>query len=100
MSPMDSIRYHKFFLQTGLMAVEPQTGYIRAWVGGINQKYFQYDHVFSGKRQVGSTFKPFVYAIAMREGWSPCTQVPNIDVCIPTASGPWCPSNLRAQWFL
>lgn len=98
MSPMDSIRYHKFFLQTGLMAVEPQTGYIRAWVGGINQKYFQYDHVFSGKRQVGSTFKPFVYAIAMREGWSPCTQVPNIDVCIPTASGPWCPSNSSKEF--
>ncbi len=98
MSPMDSIRYHKYFLQTGLMAVEPQTGYIRAWVGGINQKYFQYDHVYSGKRQVGSTFKPFVYAVAMQEGWSPCTQVPNIDICIPTPSGAWCPSNSSKEY--
>jgi len=98
MSPMDSIRYHKFFLQTGLMSIEPQTGYIRAWVGGINQKYFQYDHVYSGKRQVGSTFKPFVYAIAMQEGWSPCTLVPNINICIQTPSGPWCPSNSSKEF--
>jgi len=93
MSPLDSIRYHKFFLQTGLMSVEPQSGYIRAWVGGINQRYFQYDHVYNGKRQVGSTFKPFVYAVAMQEGWSPCTQVPNIPICLQTPSGPWCPDN-------
>ncbi|MFM2284784.1 MAG: hypothetical protein RLZZ543_281 [Bacteroidota bacterium] len=98
MSPWDSVRYHKFFLQTGLMSVEPQTGYVRAWVGGINQKYFQYDHVFSGKRQVGSTFKPFVYAIAMQEGWSPCTQVPNIPICIQTPSGPWCPDNSSKEF--
>ncbi len=98
MSPWDSVRYHKFFLQTGMMSVEPQTGYVRAWVGGINQKYFQYDHVYSGKRQVGSTFKPFVYAIAMQEGWSPCTQVPNIPICIPTVSGPWCPDNSSKEF--
>lgn len=98
MSPWDSIRYHKFFLQTGLMSVEPQSGYIRAWVGGINQKYFQYDHVFSGKRQVGSTFKPFVYAVAMQEGLSPCTQVPNIPICIQTPSGPWCPDNSSKEF--
>lgn len=98
MTPLDSIRYHKYFLQTGVMSVEPQTGYIRAWVGGINQKYFQYDHVFSGKRQVGSTFKPFVYAIAMQEGMSPCTQVPNIPICIPTPSGAWCPSNSSKEY--
>jgi len=93
MSPWDSLRYHKFILQTGLMSVEPQTGYIRAWVGGINQRYFQYDHVYRGKRQVGSTFKAFVYAVAMQEGWSPCTQVPNLPICIQTPSGPWCPDN-------
>ena len=98
MTPLDSIRYHKYFLQTGMMSVEPQTGYVRAWVGGINQKYFQYDHVYSGKRQVGSTFKPFVYAIAMQEGMSPCTQVPNIPICIPTPSGAWCPSNSSKEY--
>ena len=98
MSPWDSIRYHKFFLQTGLMSVEPQSGYIRAWVGGIDQKYFQYDHVYSGKRQVGSTFKPFVYAVAMQEGLSPCTQVPNTPICIQTPSGPWCPDNSSKEF--
>jgi penicillin-binding protein 1A len=98
MSPWDSIRYHKYFLQTGLMSVEPQTGYVRAWVGGISQRYFQYDHVYTGKRQVGSTFKPFVYAIAMQEGWSPCTQVPNIPICIQTPSGPWCPGNSSKEY--
>jgi penicillin-binding protein 1A len=98
MSPWDSIKYHKFFLQTGLMSVEPQSGYIRAWVGGIDQKYFQYDHVYSGKRQVGSTFKPFVYAVAMQEGLSPCTQVPNTPICIQTPSGPWCPDNSSKEF--
>jgi penicillin-binding protein 1A len=98
MSPRDSIRYNKFILQTGMMSVEPQSGYIRAWVGGIDQKYFQYDHVYSGKRQVGSTFKPFVYAIAMQEGMSPCTQVPNIPICIQTPSGPWCPDNSSKEY--
>lgn len=93
MTPWDSIRYYKHFLRTALMAVDPTTGFIKAWVGGINHKYFKYDQVYTGKRQVGSTFKPFVYAIAMREGLSPCTEVPNITVCIETPSGPWCPDN-------
>jgi len=73
MTPMDSIRYYKHFLQAGLMSMEPQTGQIKAWVGGINYKYFQYDHVGQGARQVGSTFKPFVYATAIEQlGLSPC----------------------------
>lgn len=73
MTPLDSIRYYKHFLQAGLMSMEPQTGQIKAWVGGINYKYFQYDHVGQGARQVGSTFKPFVYATAIEQlGLSPC----------------------------
>ncbi len=76
MTPMDSIRYYKHFLQTGLMSMEPQTGAIKAWVGGINYKYFQYDHVGQGARQVGSTFKPFVYATAIEQlGMSPCDTI-------------------------
>ena len=76
MTPMDSIRYCKHFLQSGLMAMEPQTGNIKAWVGGINYKYFQYDHVGQGARQVGSTFKPFVYATAIEQlGMSPCDTI-------------------------
>ena len=76
MTPFDSIRYYKHFLQSGLMAMEPQTGSIKAWVGGINYKYFQYDHVGQGARQVGSTFKPFVYATAIEQlGMSPCDTI-------------------------
>lgn len=76
MTPLDSIRYYKHFLQSGLMAMEPQTGNIKAWVGGINYKYFQYDHVGQGARQVGSTYKPFVYATAIEQlSMSPCDSV-------------------------
>ncbi len=76
MTPLDSIRYYKHFLQAGLMAMEPQTGNIKAWVGGINYKYFQYDHVGQGARQVGSTFKPFVYATAIEQlNMSPCDSI-------------------------
>jgi penicillin-binding protein 1A len=76
MTPLDSIRYYKHFLQSGLMAMEPQTGNIKAWVGGINYKYFQYDHVGQGARQVGSTFKPFVYATAIEQlNMSPCDSI-------------------------
>ena len=94
LSPYDSIKYYKSFLQTGFMAMEPQTGYVKAWVGGINHKYFKYDHVKVSKRQVGSTFKPFVYALAIQEGLSPCHQVPNIRTCINMPDGKdWCPDN-------
>ncbi|MBL7927379.1 MAG: transglycosylase domain-containing protein [Bacteroidia bacterium] len=93
MSPLDSIKHYKKMLQTGFMAMEPQTGYVRAWVGGNDYKYFKYDHVKEGKRQVGSTFKPFVYTLAMQEGYSPCYKVPNVKVTIETPSGPWTPDN-------
>ncbi len=94
MTPLDSIRYYKSFLQTGFMAMEPQTGYVKAWVGGINHKHFKYDHVKVGKRQVGSTFKPFVYAMAIQEGYSPCFRMPCVRTCVTTEQGKeWCPDN-------
>lgn len=98
MSPWDSIRYYKHFYQSGLMSVEPQTGFIKAWVGGIDYRHFQYDHVKQGKRQVGSLFKPFVYATAMRQkGYSPCFEVPNVLTCIEKGKfnllNDWCPKN-------
>lgn len=94
MTPFDSIKYYKSFLQTGFMAMEPQTGYVKAWVGGINHKHYKYDHVKVSKRQVGSTFKPFVYALAIQEGLSPCHQVPNVRTCIALPDGTdWCPDN-------
>ncbi|MFN8308732.1 MAG: PBP1A family penicillin-binding protein [Chitinophagales bacterium] len=82
MSPYDSLRYHRLFLQNGFIAVDPATGGVRAWVGGINYKYFQYDHVnVNTKRQIGSTFKPILYTAAVRDkGYSPCYQVPNLPV--------------------
>ena len=65
MKPMDSMRYYKSFLRPGMMSMDPQTGHVKAWVGGMNYRHFQYDMVKQGKRQVGSTFKPFVYATAI-----------------------------------
>lgn len=95
MSPMDSIRYMKSFLNCGFMAMDPHTGYVKAYVGGTDYRYFQYDHVTKAQRQVGSTFKPFVYTIAMQEGeYFPCSMVPNLPVTIETpGSGPWTPRN-------
>lgn len=78
LTPMDSILYYKSILQAGLVSIDPKTGFVKAWVGGNDYKYFQYDHVKQGKRQVGSTFKPFVYATAIREGYSPCYEVPKV----------------------
>jgi penicillin-binding protein 1A len=84
LSPYDSIRYYKHFLHTGLLSIEPQTGHVKAWVGGINNKSFQYDHVKQGKRQVGSTFKPFVYASAIDQlQLSPCEKYPNTPYTVP-----------------
>jgi penicillin-binding protein 1A len=94
MSPWDSIRYYKSFLHTGFVSIDPTTGYVKAWVGGVNHKHFKFDHAKVGKRQVGSTFKPFVYAMAIQEGYSPCYQVPNVRTCISIPDQPdWCPDN-------
>jgi penicillin-binding protein 1A len=100
MTPMDSIRYYKSFLQAGLLSVEPSTGFIKAWVGGANIDHFAYDHVKLGKRQVGSTVKPFVYAAGvMMNVIKPGLVIPNISYCVdlydPSGNpdGQWCPRN-------
>ncbi|QCR25164.1 transglycosylase [Pontibacter sp. SGAir0037] len=94
MSPIDSLKYYKHFLQAGFMAMEPQTGYIKAWVGGINYKHFKYDHVKQGARQPGSTFKPFLYTAAIESGYYPCYEVIDTKVCVPLPDGNmWCPNN-------
>lgn len=79
-SPRDSVIYNKFFIHTGLMSMNPTDGYIKAYVGGINHKFFKYDHVLKGKRQVGSTFKPFLYSLAIQEGMDPCDKILNSPV--------------------
>jgi penicillin-binding protein 1A len=104
MTPMDSIRYYKHFLQSGLMAMEPQTGNIKAWVGGINYKYFQYDHVGQGARQVGSTFKPFVYATAIEQlNMSPCDSIIDAPFTMPAgrhhATEDWSPRNSNNKYL-
>ncbi len=100
MSPMDSIRYYKSFLQSGLLSMDPHTGFVKAWVGGIDFKHFQFDHVEQARRQVGSTFKPFIYATAIREGIDPCLQLPNQKVCfdMPPGQPEWCPQNSDAKY--
>ena len=82
MRPLDSIRYYKLMLRNAVMSMEPQTGYVRAWVGGTNFEYFKYDQVKTGTRQVGSTAKPFTYAAAINAGFSPCYTVPNEPITI------------------
>ena len=103
MSPHDSIMYYKGIYQVGMMSMEPQTGFVKAWVGGNVYQYFKYDHVKQGKRQVGSTFKPFVYASAIIEkNYSPCMQVPNAKICIEKGEygliEDWCPSNSDGKY--
>ncbi len=95
MSPYDSIKYYKTILQCGLMAIDPANGNIKAYIGGINYKHFQFDHAMSSRRQVGSTFKPFVYTLAMQEGeFSPCSLVPNVPVSFEMPDGTtWTPKN-------
>jgi penicillin-binding protein 1A len=100
MTPNDSIRYYKSFLHAGLISIEPQTGFVKAWVGGANFRHFAFDHVRQGKRQVGSTIKPFVYATAMAMGVvKPCTEFANTAYCVDlqdadgNVDGRWCPKN-------
>ncbi len=103
MTPMDSIRYYKTFLRTAMMSMEPQTGHVKAWVGGVDYKHFQYDNVYQGARQAGSTFKPFVYAAAIDQlRYSPCDSLPDNQYCIePLKHGnmeAWCPKNSDGKY--
>jgi penicillin-binding protein 1A len=105
MTPLDSIRYYKTFLRTAMMSMEPQTGHVKAWVGGIDYKHFQYDNVIQGSRQAGSTFKPFVYAAAIDQlRYSPCDSLPDTQYCIePMKHGnieQWCPKNSDGKYSL
>jgi len=104
MTPIDSIRYYKHFLQTGLMSMNPQDGHVKAWVGGINYKHFQYDHVQQGARQVGSTFKPFVYATAIEQlHASPCDSIIDAPFSMPKGKygidADWHPQNSNGQFL-
>ncbi len=98
MKPIDSMRYYKSFLHPGMMSMDPQTGHVKAWVGGMNYRHFQYDHVKQGRRQVGSTFKPFVYATAIDQlHLSPCDELPDTQITIEANKygnpEPWTPKN-------
>jgi penicillin-binding protein 1A len=94
MSPLDSIHYYKSFLRGSLLSMEPQSGYVKAYVGGPDYKHFKYDMVSMGKRQVGSSIKPFVYTLAMQEGLTPCDMVPNIPQTFNLVTGKtWTPRN-------
>lgn len=104
MTPLDSLKYHHLFLQIGSLAVDPRNGHVKAWIGGINHKYFAYDHTRSN-RQVGSTFKPFIYATAIaQQGISPCQEVDDIQRTIFPGDGnfglsqPWTPSNAEGRY--
>jgi len=100
MSPIDSLKYYKHFLHSGFMSMDPSSGEIKAWVGGINYKYFKYDHVKQGKRQPGSAFKPFVYAAAIEKGYSPCYLLPDAPITFRYEENgekkTWSPKN--ADW--
>ncbi len=87
MTPTDSILYYKHFLRAGFMSMEPHTGHVKAYVGGINYKHFKFDQVTKSRRQVGSTIKPFIYCLAMQNGYSPCTKIPNVEVTFKLPKG-------------
>lgn len=93
MTPLDSIRYYKTFLRTGFMSMCPQNGHVKAYVGGMDFTHFAYDMVMDGRRQVGSTIKPFLYSLAMENGFSPCDVAPNVQQTYMVAGQPWTPRN-------
>lgn len=93
MTPMDSIRYYKSFLRCGFMSMSPQNGAVKAYVGGLDFIHFNYDMCMEGRRQVGSTIKPFLYSLAMENGFSPCDKAPNVQQTYTVAGRPWTPRN-------
>ena len=93
MTPIDSIRYVKSFLRAGFMSMDPTTGAVKAYVGGLDYTHFMYDMVTGGRRQVGSTIKPFLYSLAMENGFSPCDKAPNVQQTYMVAGKPWTPRN-------
>ena len=93
MTPLDSIRYYKSFLRSGFMSMCPQNGHVKAYVGGLDFMHFAYDMVMDGRRQVGSTIKPFLYSLAMENGFSPCDVAPNVQQTYMVAGRPWTPRN-------
>ncbi len=93
MSPIDSIKYYKHFLKTGFISMNPHNGHVKAYVGGIDFKQFKFDHVIANNRQVGSTIKPFLYTLAMQEGYTPCHKVANVPVSFPLGDSTWTPKN-------
>ena len=93
MSPMDSIRYYKSFLRSGFMSMDTKTGLVKAYVGGLDFTNFMYDMVMTGRRQVGSTIKPYLYSLAMENGFSPCDVAPNVQRTYMVAGKPWTPRN-------
>ena len=93
MTPLDSIRYYKTFLRSGFMSMCPQNGHVKAYVGGLDFTHFAYDMVMDGRRQVGSTIKPFLYSLAMENGFSPCDLAPNVQQTYMVAGKPWTPRN-------
>lgn len=93
MSPLDSIRYYKSFLRSGFMSMDPKTGAVKAYVGGLDYTHFMYDMVSLGRRQVGSTIKPFLYSLAMSNGFQPCDLAPNRQQTYMVAGRPWTPRN-------
>jgi penicillin-binding protein 1A len=97
MKPIDSIVYCKLMLRNALMSMDPTTGYIKAWVGGTNFEHFKYDQVYMGTRQVGSTAKPFTYAVAMEDAYSPCMQVENVPDTITYDGQKWCPHSGKSE---
>lgn len=100
MTPMDSLRYYKHFLRTGFMSMDPVTGYVKAYVGGTNYNYFQYDMANVGRRQVGSTIKPYVYTLAMENGFSPCDETRHVEQTLIDENGKaWSPRNANKKRY-